>query len=715
MAVAATAAIAESGSPQRSPLLVEISARFSATLRALHIAPPGAGTYKFHAWLRGHADRAASVNGSRTSPSQSGRVLLAGVSAAFDGQEHDVLETSVTTAPSDSLSRRVSIRTMETIAIDVDMAFYACESDNVTVGDVVFMRTLLVHVPADGLHEVCPVVFEVNRHFCTLDLEIRAVATRAAQKNGERCDAAASTDTASLAPHRCNPACRGGWIVRELTTQGEATLADKSVDVLRKVREASERRCGNSDSEKVSNALFGVHLVHPSDPRPRVESAPLVSELGWEQPILLERVVEPAPLSGSACAVAASGGLIASNQVHLVALIPCFHGFADDMRMLQNYLGLFLPDVHFAVFNPAENRTEELQIAGVRLAAELSECLTRFDACRLSFVALGSGGLIVRAALPWMQEHKEKLCTFMTISTPHLGLRPPVLSWRAWLSTRAMGALCSGAESQVVDELLLADARTARASLMFRLSGDNFLSLFREVVLVADTHDKLVPVSSALIGEPNTTTVVDGVSKKAPAKPTGNGTKGSLLALAGLDRWQAHVPLIIVLACILILMILPWLSFTQKLISSHHWPRIYRLSMLGLVLAGVKLKGLKTSFDKAPKSARLEHLMALQSEDETDLEAKMVKRMIEVAPIGRVTRVYADIGTNRSVVSNSKLCRMCGENGLKDGLLRRLWRYILRCFVLEECRFLTNRAPFLRTLAFAYAGRFEPSVTQSSQ
>ena len=33
------------------------------------------------------------------------------------------------------------------------------------------------------------------------------------------------------------------------------------------------------------------------------------------------------------------------------------------------------------------------------------------------------GGLIARAMLPWIENHKEKLNLFVTIASPHLGLR----------------------------------------------------------------------------------------------------------------------------------------------------------------------------------------------------------------------------------------------------------------------------------------------------
>jgi len=39
----------------------------------------------------------------------------------------------------------------------------------------------------------------------------------------------------------------------------------------------------------------------------------------------------------------------------------------------------------------------------------------------MSFLTHSLGGLIVRAALPYLEEHADKMYNFITLSTPHLG------------------------------------------------------------------------------------------------------------------------------------------------------------------------------------------------------------------------------------------------------------------------------------------------------
>jgi len=41
---------------------------------------------------------------------------------------------------------------------------------------------------------------------------------------------------------------------------------------------------------------------------------------------------------------------------------------------------------------------------------------------RISFIGHSLGGLIIRAALPHLKEYKDQFYTYMTLSTPHLGL-----------------------------------------------------------------------------------------------------------------------------------------------------------------------------------------------------------------------------------------------------------------------------------------------------
>lgn len=61
---------------------------------------------------------------------------------------------------------------------------------------------------------------------------------------------------------------------------------------------------------------------------------------------------------------------------------------------------------------------------GKRLAEETKKFINEWcpSGCsKLSFIGHSLGGLIIRAAIPHLDDYKEKFHTFMTLSSPHLG------------------------------------------------------------------------------------------------------------------------------------------------------------------------------------------------------------------------------------------------------------------------------------------------------
>lgn len=62
---------------------------------------------------------------------------------------------------------------------------------------------------------------------------------------------------------------------------------------------------------------------------------------------------------------------------------------------------------------------------GLNLANEvskfISECCPERHLCKLSFVGHSLGGLIIRAALPFLNEFSDKMHTILTLGSPHLG------------------------------------------------------------------------------------------------------------------------------------------------------------------------------------------------------------------------------------------------------------------------------------------------------
>ena len=73
-----------------------------------------------------------------------------------------------------------------------------------------------------------------------------------------------------------------------------------------------------------------------------------------------------------------------------------------------------------------EDKTDtDIMEQGQRLAQEVKNYINQ--ACqdvhisKISFIGHSLGGLIVRAALPYLAEYSPKFFTYITLSSPHLG------------------------------------------------------------------------------------------------------------------------------------------------------------------------------------------------------------------------------------------------------------------------------------------------------
>jgi triacylglycerol esterase/lipase EstA (alpha/beta hydrolase family) len=96
------------------------------------------------------------------------------------------------------------------------------------------------------------------------------------------------------------------------------------------------------------------------------------------------------------------------------------------MRLLKNNIALLFPEAMFLCSNSNEEYTEgDIAEMGVRLAQEVNSYISQYcpgsSLGKISFIAHSLGGLIVRASLPYLEEHFEKMFNFFTLSSPHLG------------------------------------------------------------------------------------------------------------------------------------------------------------------------------------------------------------------------------------------------------------------------------------------------------
>eukprot|EP00397_Hematodinium_sp_SG-2012_P012032 GEMP01012188.1.p1 GENE.GEMP01012188.1~~GEMP01012188.1.p1 ORF type:complete len:710 (+),score=100.00 GEMP01012188.1:303-2432(+) len=185
---------------------------------------------------------------------------------------------------------------------------------------------------------------------------------------------------------------------------------------------------------------------------------------------------------------------------HLFILVHGFQGNSFDMRLMKNNVAALYPDAVFLCSNSNEENTEgNIHDMGIRLAQEVVNYIC--DWCpgptlgRLSFIAHSIGGLIVRAALPLLQEYASKLYSYITFSSAHLGY---MYNASALVNT-GIWVLKKWRKSKCLAQLSMSDAENPRESFLFQLSQEPGMEWFENVVLVSSAQDQYAPFDSARI------------------------------------------------------------------------------------------------------------------------------------------------------------------------------------------------------------------------
>jgi Putative serine esterase (DUF676) len=190
-------------------------------------------------------------------------------------------------------------------------------------------------------------------------------------------------------------------------------------------------------------------------------------------------------------------------------LFVCVHGLLGDsydLRLFQNRflqittdLAISTAYVYFLHSKANQGQTfDSLEIMGTRLASEIQDFIKDRDleSPIINFVCHSLGGLIARVSLrdKCFDKHRKNLGQFISFSSPHLSL---LLHNHSILHV-ALSIYQSVYPAKVIDQLYLRDHPDARECLLFKLSKDDTLKDFKQILLYSSTLDLYVHLEGAL-------------------------------------------------------------------------------------------------------------------------------------------------------------------------------------------------------------------------
>ncbi len=136
---------------------------------------------------------------------------------------------------------------------------------------------------------------------------------------------------------------------------------------------------------------------------------------------------------------------------------------------------------------------------GQKLASEVQTFVC--DNCpgttlgRISFIGHSLGGVIIRTALQYLGDFKDKMFTYLSLSSPHLGYlynQSKIIDAGIWILKRWKKSLC-------LQQLSMTDASELKDTFLYKLSQTSCLSWFKNVCLCSSLQDNYAPFESTRI------------------------------------------------------------------------------------------------------------------------------------------------------------------------------------------------------------------------
>ena len=188
-----------------------------------------------------------------------------------------------------------------------------------------------------------------------------------------------------------------------------------------------------------------------------------------------------------------------SNKLHVIVLVHGLQGCSHDLRPLKNSLQSAIPGLVFLLAESNQDCTDDdISIMGKRLGVEISRFLKTHEnrLKRLSFIAFSLGGLVVRAALPYLAKYHGNFYSFLTLSTPHLGFigsTSRLVEGGLWLLQKW------NQEATALRQLSLTDSDRQDTAYLVTLAEQGGLQNFHHLVFAGSGQDSYAPFDSARV------------------------------------------------------------------------------------------------------------------------------------------------------------------------------------------------------------------------
>ncbi len=186
--------------------------------------------------------------------------------------------------------------------------------------------------------------------------------------------------------------------------------------------------------------------------------------------------------------------------LHLIILVHGFEGNSNDMRVIKNEIALINPSIVFlsSISNQDDTGIDLYQM-GKNLASEVKNYIKEWNDGlifkKISFIGHSIGGVIIRSALPYLKEFKEKLHLYISLSSPHLGYAfsdSKLIKTGMWFLKRWKNSKC-------LEQFLQNDNENYKETCIYKISEFDGLNWFNYVYLLSSHQDNYSPYGSSRI------------------------------------------------------------------------------------------------------------------------------------------------------------------------------------------------------------------------